>query len=241
MVKVVPWSTRLSTSIFPRILVTMVLTLYSPKSRALAGLLRGEEWFKNLIQDRSGSIPHPVSEIRSLTPSGKCSVVSVSVPPPWSMACTALVIRFTRMWRTSSGLPRAAAPSCVCFRTRDIVKADRIAGDFQRFVKPVVKRHHRIIAGRRLSGILRQIPADGACPPHGFDDFLRLLVDGFQVGFLDEVFGQPHDQLQWIVDVVRNARGKRADPGQFFCVKQLGSGDWLHDGPVPTVAVRPIR
>src|SRR4029079_6454584 len=37
MVKAVPWSTRLSTSIVPRILVRMVLTLYSPNPVPLPG------------------------------------------------------------------------------------------------------------------------------------------------------------------------------------------------------------
>ena len=117
--------------------------------------------------------------------------------------------------------PRGGA-LLIFFPHADIVKTDRIPGDFQCLVKPVVQANHRIIATRGLSGILRQIPADGACSADGFDDFLRLLVDGFQVGFLNKVFGQPHDQLERIVDVVRNAGGKRADPRQFFRVKELG-------------------
>ena len=88
-------------------------------------------------------------------------------------------------------------------------------------VRPGRPADHRFVAGGCLSGILRQIAADGAGSAHCFDNLARLFADGLQVGLLCEVFSQPHDQLKRVVNVMRDACGKGADARQFFRVKQF--------------------
>ncbi len=72
----------------------------------------------------------------------------------------------------------------VVFPEFDVVEADGITGDLQRFVEPVVQVHNPLIMGRGLSGVLGQVPADRAGPADCLDDLPGLLLDGLQIGFL---------------------------------------------------------
>jgi len=196
------------------------LDVVKSQSGALARLFGREERFKNLLQHlgfhTAAGIrnPHVCTVEQSLCGEGQ---------PPSALfhGLDRVGDEIDQDMKDLIGVASRSRSLLVVLAHSDVVKADRVPRDLQRLIKPVIQADDGLISGRGFSRVLGQIPADGAGPAHGVDDFARLFVDRVPVLLLRQVFRQSHDQLERVVDVVGQAGGKGPDPSQFFGVKEF--------------------